>query len=57
LASASRYRPGGDTGSRSPLTTSADNAGQDGGIVCERVAERKGNEGYNAATDKYEDLV
>ena len=35
----------------------AQNAGQDGGIVCERVAERKGNEGYNAATDVYEDLV
>jgi chaperonin GroEL len=43
--------------SRSPLTAIAQNAGQDGGIVAERVAERKGNEGYNAATDKYEDLV
>ena len=43
--------------SRSPLIAIAANAGQDGGIVCERVAERKGNEGYNAATDKYEDLV
>jgi chaperonin GroEL len=43
--------------SRSPLTAIAENAGQDGGIVAERVAERKGNEGYNAATDKYEDLV
>jgi chaperonin GroEL len=43
--------------SRSPLVSIADNAGQDGGIVCERVLERKGNEGYNAATDKYEDLV
>ncbi len=43
--------------SRSPLMAIASNAGQDGGIVCERVAERKGNEGYNAATDKYEDLV
>jgi chaperonin GroEL len=43
--------------SRSPLTAIATNAGQDGGIVCERVAERKGNEGYNAATDVYEDLV
>jgi chaperonin GroEL len=42
---------------RSPLIAIADNAGQDGGIVCERVAERKGNEGYNAATDAYEDLV
>jgi chaperonin GroEL len=43
--------------SRSPVTAIADNAGQDGGIVAERVAERKGNEGYNAATDQYEDLV
>jgi chaperonin GroEL len=43
--------------SRSPLTAIAANAGQDGGIVCERVIERKGNEGYNAATDVYEDLV
>jgi chaperonin GroEL len=42
---------------RSPLTAIAANAGQDGGIVCERVAEKKGNEGYNAATDVYEDLV
>ncbi|MCI0492727.1 MAG: chaperonin GroEL [Planctomycetes bacterium] len=42
---------------RSPLAAIAGNAGQDGGIVCERVAERKGNEGYNAATDVYEDLV
>ncbi len=42
---------------RSPLSAIAENAGQDGGIVCERVAERKGNEGYNAATDVYEDLV
>jgi chaperonin GroEL len=25
--------------------------------VCERVAEAKGNTGYNAATDTYEDLV
>jgi chaperonin GroEL len=42
---------------RSPLTAIAANAGQDGGIVCEHVADRKGNEGYNAATDVYEDLV
>jgi chaperonin GroEL len=42
---------------RAPLTTIADNAGQDGGIVCERVIEAKGNTGYNAATDAYEDLV
>jgi len=43
--------------SRSPLTAIASNAGQDGGIVCEKVVESKGNNGYNAATDEYEDLV
>ena len=42
---------------RSPLTMIAENAGQDGGIVCEKVAEMKGNMGYNALTDVYEDLV
>ena len=42
---------------RAPLTTIASNAGQDGGIVCERVLEAKGAHGYNAATDTYEDLV
>ena len=42
---------------RSPLTWIAENAGQDGGIVCEKVLEGKGNFGYNALTDTYEDLV
>jgi len=42
---------------RAPLTAIANNAGQDGGIVCERVLEAKGNHGYNAATDVYEDMV
>jgi chaperonin GroEL len=42
---------------RSPLKIIAENAGQDGGIVCEKVAEAKGNHGYNALTDVYEDLV
>jgi chaperonin GroEL len=42
---------------RSPLTWIAKNAGQDGGIVCEKVAEGRGNNGYNALTDTYEDLV
>ncbi len=42
---------------RAPLTMIATNAGQDGGIVCERVSEAKGNHGYNALTDVYEDLV
>jgi chaperonin GroEL len=42
---------------RAPLTMIASNAGQDGGIVCERVVESKGNNGYNALTDTYEDLI
>jgi chaperonin GroEL len=42
---------------RAPLTMIANNAGQDGGIVCARVAEAKGNHGYNALTDTYEDMV
>ena len=42
---------------RAPLTMIASNAGQDGGIVCEWVVESKGNKGYNALTDTYEDLI
>ena len=41
---------------RAPLTQIAANAGKDGGIVAEKVAE-EGNFGYNALTDTYEDLV
>ncbi|MEX0712139.1 MAG: chaperonin GroEL [Pirellulales bacterium] len=42
---------------RAPLTLIAANAGQDGGIICEKVLEGKGNFGYNAATDVFEDMV
>jgi len=42
---------------RAPLTMIANNAGQDGSVVCEKVLEQKGNNGYNAATNTYEDLV
>ena len=42
---------------RSPLTMIAQNAGQDGGIVCEKVIGGKGNFGFNALNDTYEDLV
>ena len=42
---------------RAPLSLIATNAGQDGGIVCEKVLGGKGNFGYNALTDVYEDLV
>ncbi len=33
------------------------NAGQDGSIVVEEIKKHKGNYGYNAAKDKFEDLV
>ncbi|MBW3539203.1 MAG: chaperonin GroEL [Planctomycetes bacterium] len=42
---------------KAPLTQIADNAGVDGGVICDRVAQEKGNVGYNAQTEKYEDLV
>jgi chaperonin GroEL len=42
---------------RAPLTMISANAGQDGTVVCEKVSELKGNHGYNAATNEYEDLV
>ena len=42
---------------RAPLNMIASNAGQDGGIVCEKVLDGKANFGYNALTDTYEDLV
>ncbi|QDS94166.1 60 kDa chaperonin [Roseimaritima multifibrata] len=42
---------------RAPVTMISENAGQDGGVVCEKVLAMKNNEGYNALTDTYEDLV
>jgi chaperonin GroEL len=42
---------------RWPLTYIAENAGQDGSLICEKVAEKSGDYGYNAMTDTYEDLV
>ena len=42
---------------RAPLSQIADNAGVDGGVICEKVSELKGNVGYNAATGEFEDLV
>ncbi|HEY8428769.1 MAG TPA: chaperonin GroEL [Sandaracinaceae bacterium] len=40
-----------------PLRQIAANAGVEGSIVVDKVRGMKGNEGYNAATDTYEDLV
>ena len=42
---------------RAPITCIANNAGKDGSVICEKVLEGKGNMGYNAATDTFEDLV
>jgi chaperonin GroEL len=41
----------------SPLKQIAENAGLEGGVVVEKVKNLEGNEGLNAATGAYEDLV
>jgi chaperonin GroEL len=40
-----------------PTRALAENAGVEGSVVVQEVKRRKGNEGYNVATDEYEDLV
>jgi chaperonin GroEL len=40
-----------------PLRQIANNAGVEGSIVVEKVRNSKGNGGYNAATDTYEDML
>ncbi|MEN9558012.1 MAG: hypothetical protein RL141_381 [Candidatus Parcubacteria bacterium] len=40
-----------------PIRAIAENAGKDGAVVAEEVKRRAGSEGYNAATDTYEDLL
>ncbi|MFU8893380.1 MAG: chaperonin GroEL, partial [Luteolibacter sp.] len=40
-----------------PLRQLVSNAGREGALVVERVKNGKGNEGYNVATDKFEDLI
>jgi chaperonin GroEL len=40
-----------------PLRWIATNAGQEGSIVVQKVKEAKGDDGYNAGSDKYENLV
>jgi len=40
-----------------PLRWIATNAGQEGSIVVQRVKEMAGNQGFNAQTETYEDLV
>ncbi|PIZ98338.1 MAG: chaperonin GroEL [Candidatus Komeilibacteria bacterium CG_4_10_14_0_2_um_filter_37_10] len=40
-----------------PIKMIANNAGKDGSVIAEAVKNRSGNEGYNAATNQFEDLV
>ena len=40
-----------------PAKQIAENAGREGSIVVQKIMEMKSNEGYNAQTDDYEDLV
>jgi chaperonin GroEL len=40
-----------------PLRQLADNAGKEGALIVQEVKKRKGNEGYNVATDDYVDLI
>ena len=40
-----------------PLRTLVGNAGREGALIVERVKNSSGNEGYNVASDTYEDLV
>ena len=40
-----------------PLRQIAGNAGKEGAVIVEKVAAAKGAEGFNAATEKFEDLV
>jgi chaperonin GroEL len=40
-----------------PIRQIAINAGKDGAVIAEEVKKQSGNHGYNAAIDKYEDMV
>lgn len=40
-----------------PIRQIAINGGKDGAVIAEEVKKHEGNFGYNAASDKYEDLV
>lgn len=40
-----------------PLRTIVENCGLEGSVIVNKVKEAKGDEGYNARTDKFEDLV
>jgi len=41
----------------SPVRQIAENAGKDGSVILEELKKRTGNVGYNAAEDRFEDMV
>ena len=41
----------------SPVRTIAENAGKNGEIIIDKILNSESPVGYNAATDKYEDLI
>ncbi len=43
--------------SKPRFASSCTNAGVEGALIVEEVKKGKGNDGYNVATDKYEDLI
>ncbi len=64
LAAAKKLKGDEATGARlvarslsGPLNQISLNAGYESGVVVERVRELDGNQGFNAATEEYEDLV
>ncbi len=40
-----------------PAKQIAINAGQDGGVIVDKIKSGKGNYGYNASTEEFEDLM
>jgi chaperonin GroEL len=42
---------------RAPARCIAENAGENGALIVEKILEQKGSNGYNAATGKFEDLM
>ena len=40
-----------------PIRQISSNAGKDGSVIASKIMEQEGNIGYNAATDKFEDLI
>ncbi len=45
------------TAMEAPLRQIVTNAGEEGSVVCDKVKSLKGNNGYNAATGEYVDMV